>query len=284
MRFAVSVVTPRQYPHAAAFDEVALSLHHSLLSLGHDSVLSNRLDNRRRRHLVLGANLLPRHDVPAPADAVLINLEQVSDDSPWMTPAYCELLGRHRVWDYSEANLRALARRGIRASLLPIGYVPALTRIAPSPVQDIDVLFYGSVSDRRRDLLLALEDSGVRLHVAFNVYGRARDALIARSKLVLNMHHYSAQLFEVVRVSYLLANRVCVVSERGQDLELERPFEQAVRFAEYDGLIAACHALLADEAARAEQARRGFEFMSRQDIGLVLARRLAELDEVVEVA
>ncbi len=277
MRFAVTVVSPFGYPHSAAFAEVALTLQQALQALGHDAVLSSRLDNRRRRHLVFGANLLPRCPMPVPADAVLINLEQVSDDSPWMTPAYCDLLRRHTVWDYSEANIRALAARGIRAALMPIGYEPVLTRIAPAPLQDIDVLFYGSISDRRRALLLALEDTGVALHVAFNVYGAERDALIARSRLVLNLHHYTAQLFEVVRVSYLLANRVCVVAERGQDLALEAPFEHAVRFADYDGLIAACRALLADPAARVAQAERGFAFMSQREIRTVLAARLAEL-------
>ena len=38
---------------------------------------------------------------------------------------------------------------------------------------------------------------------------------IARSKIVLNLHQYDAQVFEIVRVSYLLANRRAVVSERG---------------------------------------------------------------------
>jgi hypothetical protein len=277
MRFAVSVISPLDYPHSQAFAEVALSLHLSLRALGHDSLQSSRLDHRRRRHLVFGAHLLPRYPMPLPDDAVVINLEQVSDDSVWITPTYLEILRRRTTWDYSRLNINALARHGVSASLLPVGYVPELTRISAHPTPDIDVLFYGSISERRRQVLLALEDAGLRVHVAFNVYGAQRDALIARSRIVLNLHHYPAQLFEVVRVSYLLANRACVVSERGRDAELESAFEGAVRFADYDGLVEACRALLADDWARAEQSRRGFECFSRLDMRLSLAQRLAEL-------
>ncbi len=277
MRFAVCIVSPLDYPHSAAFAEVAETVHYTLLALGHDSILSSRLDNRRRRHIVFGANVLPRYPMQLPHDAVLINLEQVSDDSVWMKASYIDILRQHTVWDYSESNIAALAKRGVRASLLPIGYVPQLTRIERNGIADIDVLFYGVFSERRRDLLLALENTGVALHVAFNVYGPARDALIARSNLVLNLHHYPAHLFEAVRVSYLLANHVCVVSERGRDAALEAPYEDAVHFTEYGGLIDACHRLLADPAERAQQAARGFAYISSCDLQAVLARRLNEL-------
>ena len=54
---------------------------------------------------------------------------------------------------------------------------------------------------------------GINVKALFGVYGRERDKLIARSKIVLNMHHYSSQIFEIVRVFYLLTNRKAVVAE-----------------------------------------------------------------------
>src|SRR5580658_4511667 len=67
---------------------------------------------------------------------------------------------------------------------VPLGYVPELRRIQASKVQNIDVLFYGSLNERRSRILQALKDSGVKVHSAFGVYGKERDALIARSKIV----------------------------------------------------------------------------------------------------
>jgi hypothetical protein len=274
VRFAVATVSPLGYPHSQAFAEVAETLHHALQALGHDSVLSTRLDNRRRRHIVLGANLLPRWPQQVPEDSILYNLEQISADSPWLSPSYLDLLRRHRVWDYSEANLRALADHGIRAELLPIGWMPQLERIAAEPLRDVDVLFYGSLGDRRRDALMRIEQAGLRLASLFNVYGPERDRWIARSRLVINLHHYPACLFEAVRVSYLLGNGACVVSERGSDTTLEQPYASAVAFCEYDALLPTCQRLLAAPAEQQRLREAGPALMRSRDLRPPLERCL----------
>ncbi|MEU1523347.1 hypothetical protein ABZ413_14225 [Nocardia rhamnosiphila] len=61
-----------------------------------------------------------------------------------------------------------------------------------------------------------------------------RDALYARSKIVLDTHYYDAGVFEIVRVSYLLANGIFVVSENGADIEESSPFAPAVAFDDYE--------------------------------------------------
>jgi len=277
MRFAVAVISPLGYVHSQAFAEVAESLHHALFGLGHESVLSSRLDNRRRRHIVLGANLLPRHPQPLPADAIVVNLEQIAPGSKWMVPAYLDILAAAgTVWDYSRANIDALRTLGIAADLVPIGFVPALRRIQPQTA-DIDVLFYGSVNERRHRVLEALRARGLRVEAVFGVYGRERDALIARAKLVLNMHYYDAKVFEIVRVSYLLANGICVVSERGSDPGAEAPFDGGIAFAAYDELVDRCVALLADPAAREALATRGQQQFMQMPMAAGLAAAIARL-------
>jgi hypothetical protein len=99
--------------------------------------------------------------------------------------------------------------------------------------------------------------------------------LIARAKLVLNLHFYQAKLFEIVRVSYLLANRTCVVSEAGLDTELETPFLGGVAFAGYGELAEACLRLLGNDAARERIAQRGFEQMRALSQIDMLKRALA---------
>lgn len=68
MRFAVAVVLPPDHHDISggAFHEVAEALHHGLLALGHDSVLTNRLDIDDRRTIVLGSNLLVQYALDPP--------------------------------------------------------------------------------------------------------------------------------------------------------------------------------------------------------------------------
>ena len=145
MRFAVATVSPPNFQHSRAFDEVAEGLHLALLALGHDSVLTNRLDLDDRRTIVLGGNLLIRNGLQPPKNPIFYNLEQLGDDLPSMTlPAFFDLFRRYPTWDYSQANIERLAALGLpRPIYVPIGYVPELTRITPA-AEDIDVLFYGA--------------------------------------------------------------------------------------------------------------------------------------------
>jgi tetratricopeptide (TPR) repeat protein len=166
------------------------------------------------------------------------------------------------VWDYSLANIEQLRQLGIHhVAHVPVGYVPEMTCISPAVERDIDVLFYGSLNERRQLILEALEEKGVTVKVLFEVYGAERDAYIARSKIVLNLHFYEAKVFEIVRISYLLSNRVFVISERGCCPEEEAYFAEGLVFADYDHLVKTCIDYLQQPEQRDFIAQKGFELM-----------------------
>jgi len=178
-----------------------------------------------------------------------------------------DLFRRYPVWDYSEENIEQLARLGItNIRHVPIGYVPELTRI-PKAEEDIDVLFFGSMNERRERVIQALRDHEVRVEAVTEEepkYGAERDRLIARSKIVLNVHYYEAKVFEIVRVSYLLANRRFVISERGNDSAQEAEFVPGVVFADYEDLVEMCIDFLERPGDRARIAGAGFELMTQR--------------------
>ncbi|WP_207570027.1 hypothetical protein, partial [Mycolicibacter kumamotonensis] len=143
------------------------------------------------------------------------------------------------------------------------------------------VLFYGMLSARRYGVLKDLHDRGLRVKWLTGALGASRDAWIARSKLVLNMHYWDAKIFEIARVSYLLANKRAVVSERGDDPVLEHELESGVAFADYSDLVDRCVELLGDEDARRELAERGFELFSARDQVAIVERALSVSPEDV---
>ena len=283
MRFAVAIVSPPDHHDISggAFYEVAEALHHGLLALGHDSVLTNRLDLDERRTIVLGGNLLVQYDLEPPKNPIFYNLEQLGDDLPWMTmPEFVDLFRRYPTWDYSQANVEYLAGLGLpRPTYVPIAYVPELTRIAPAP-EDIDVLFYGALNGRRYAVLRELRDRGLRVKWLPGTYGASRDAWIARSKVVLNLHYFEAKIFAIVRVSYLLANKRAVVSEHSANPTLERDLASGIAFADYNGLVDRCVELVSDERARRELAERGYQAFSARDQADILHRALSDLEDV----
>lgn len=267
MKFAVTIVSPPGYIHAEAFREVAQSLHFGLLALGHESVITDAGDLPGHRHIVLGSNLLPGFPMALAPDAILYNLEQVQLGSAWFQPALLALLRKYPVWDYSERNALALRTLGVNVTqVVPIGYVPELTRIAPAPEQDIDVLFVGSVNPRRQQVFDRMGELGLRVASAFNLYGPERDAFIARAKVQLNVHFYEAKVLEMVRISYLLANGCAVLSERSSSPGEDAALEGGVAFADHAGLAMRARQLVDSPHERQQLAARGLAIMRARPV------------------
>jgi len=183
-----------------------------------------------------------------------------------LNPEYYTLAKRHQIWDYDTANLAQWNALGYsyKPIHVPIGYVPELSRINSTAQQDIDVLFYGSLNERRSRILNALRDAGMNVHSVFGVYGKQRDELIARAKVVLNIHFYDTKVFEIVRVSYLLSNAKAVVSEYSEGTCIEKGLETAIACVPYEKLVDACRRLVQDEQMRKAQEARGFHWFSKR--------------------
>jgi len=279
MRFAVAALAAPGYDHSAIFAEVAESLDCALRDLGHDSVLTNRLDLDDRYTIVLQPHLLASYGIEPPRRTILYNLEPLEDPGhlmQWLMPDLLDLFRRYPVWDYSHINIDWLTthERIPRPSYVPIGYVPEFTRIAPA-TEDVDILFYGTAPPRRQQILDRLIAKGFRVESLFGAYGAVRDSWIARSKLVLNVHSYDAQPLQIVRISYLLANKRAVVSETRADPTEERDLEAGIAFADYDDLVDCCAELLANDDARRELAERGFQAFSARSQADILRGTLA---------
>lgn len=265
MRYAVTIVAPPGYPHVAAFFEVAESLSSGLKALGHECAVTTRGDIPGCQHIVLGSNLLLEYPLQIAKDAVLYNLEQIDMGSSWLKPELIALFKKHRVWDYSRRNAKALADLGVKVEqVVPVGYAPELTRIQHAAKKDIDVLFFGSLNKRRKAIIDGFQNAGVNVMAVFGAYGGKRDALIARSKLVLNVHYYEAKVLEIVRLQYLLANKVAVLSERGADAAEDAELSDGVAFADYDRIVAEGVRLLAASEEREKLGQTGFDIFSKR--------------------
>ena len=114
-------------------------------------------------------------------------------------------------------ELGTTSTRGMPIKVVPISYAPILTCIESAANQDIDVLIYGAVGEQRLAVFASLGrllNGGVSAVFASGLYGAARDGLIARSKIVLNINNIPySKIFEIVRVSWLLANSKAVVAD-----------------------------------------------------------------------
>lgn len=277
-RFNIVIVAPRGYEFAETFREIGETLQHGLAALGHEARLVVNVCDADAVNILLGAPLLDDDARTALPDRTIVyNFEQVHGASAWLKPPYVELVTRFPTWDYSARNIAMWRRFCPRAAVrhVPLGYVPELTRIAPAEQEDIDVLFYGAMNERRAKVLKALRQAGHNVVVLNGKFGAERDALIARAKLVVNIHYYDhAAILERPRLAYLLANRKAVVAEIDAATEADADERSAVAGVPYAELVATCQALVRDDRARRDLIERGFHYFSARSEAAILAAAL----------
>lgn len=244
MKFTLVIVRPPGYRFSDCFKEVSETVMYGLRALGHEAETTENKFRHNTRHIIFGAHLLSP-DSSFPPDTVLYNLEQVEGGNIGNLGI---IGGKYTIWDYAKPNCDAWAKKRIQAVHVPIGYVPEMTRIYPVK-EDIDVLFYGSMNERRRIVLKQLIESGLNVEIRVNdTYGEDLDYLIARAKVILNVHYYEAKVFEIVRVGYALANKKAVVSEESVDDYPQLLGGLVIR--PYDEIVDACVELVNDQINR----------------------------------
>jgi len=262
LKFNLTIIRPQGFKHSSGFHEVADSLAWALSALGHEAnVLPNWIDtNEDCTNIVFGSELLAP-TVRLPRNCIIYNLEQPTH--PNMAKVR-ELAKGLRVWDYNLTNVKQWQTDGYNVKHVPVGYTPNLTRIPKAENQDIDVLFFGWMTPRRQKVIDDLRAAGLKVVAVEGCYGGGRDNLIARAKIVLNVHHDGRELFEIVRVSYLLANSKCVLSELSPNREEYQDIEMG--FPEFMGdptkLVLG---LLSDEKTRQGYETAGFDAIRKKD-------------------
>lgn len=118
-------------------------------------------------------------------------------------------------------SVRFWRKKGLKAMLISLRYTDKLQEIHHKKDKDIDVFFFGIVSDYRKKILEDLIKAGLRVEA--HGYGASpyflRNSFIERAKLIANLSQ-GPQFDHVngLRGLYLAINACCTVAERPQKI------------------------------------------------------------------
>jgi hypothetical protein len=253
--------------------EVIQTVEWGLKSLGHTvSYAVNSIDPDAI-NIVFGAQVLPISLLEKlPRNTIIYNFEQIrSLRKDEIRPEVIFYAERFHIWEYCSANLETWRLLNAKeTSIVPVSYAPILTKI-PKTAQDIDLLIYGTPGQKRLEAFSFASSMGLKVIFASGLYGDARDELISRAKIVMNVNLYHvSRIFEVVRVSYLLANSKAVVSIAEPNTYVEAGYENAVKFVEPKAFAETVENLLGDDEKRCGLENSGFDFFSKKDVRVAL--------------
>lgn len=221
----VCLIQPAMYIHTMALLEVALYIADMAKKCGCAVELHKNRFVNDALNIVIGAHLLPADTFP-PQGSVIFNTEQLGNQDAWFkTSHYLEILKRYTVWDYSRHNLGNIPHENY--AIIPFFFCQRLQLIERQP-RNRDLVFYGSINERRKTILNQLNWMGERKDVIFGLYGPERDARIAGARAVLNIHHYDTQIFQQVRCFYALINGIPVITEDYPDESAPAAYREAL--------------------------------------------------------
>lgn len=227
----IVVMQPEGYLHSLGFLDQARYVRYQLRRLGVQVSLGKNRLREDAVNIVFGAHLGFADAWKQRHACVFVNLEQLGEGGAQLSPEYLRLLRQSAVVDYDPANIAAYGAAPADVPLLPFWHAPYLADTPPLPHAErpIDLLFFGSMNQRRRVFIDRIEACGVQV-ARFDqpIYGPERDQFIRQAKAVLNCHFYTSSRFEQVRVSHCLSLGTPVISERLPATRPPAAFEDAV--------------------------------------------------------
>ena len=152
-------------------------------------------------------------ELPASPKIYLLNIEQLSV-AYWFNTIRGYIERGVQVIDYSWKNVETLSRDYAgRVHYIPYLYNP---RELISPSGD-SVAYFGWMSPRREAVSAALKAAGITVDAFNGVYGAERDARLATSSAILNVHYRDDyRILETIRISRLLFSGFLVISEASE--------------------------------------------------------------------
>jgi len=260
-----------------SYNEVVYSLVWGFTALGHEVTFKVNSFDPKSRNIIFGWHIPTQLGIldTFPEDTIIYNFERYTNywKTPSATAAITYLASKYQLWDYNQNNIDIL--NTLNPKYTPycarISYAPNLEQVPTGVELDVDVLYYGNYVPYRYETLSKIAETrgdltGLSVMTLRNFWGKQRDEFIGRSKVIINISHAS-DIFEIVRVSYLLANKKAVVScTHGEGEEyIEEDLRNVLKFTKISNVNAVCRSLVEDDEARAEYAQQCYDVFRKRD-------------------
>jgi len=138
----------------------------------------------------------------------------------------------YQIFDYSKDNMILYPEKYNKPPMF-LPFISAnnadanATTNATTNNKTIDILFYGSLNQRRYIIIEVLRQLLPQLNIVVEeqLFGKELQEKIKQSKIVLNIHNYEHATLEIARIMEAMTYDVHIISEKTHEVELMASFE-----------------------------------------------------------
>jgi SAM-dependent methyltransferase len=227
----LTIMQPPGYVHSLGFLDQARYARYQFRRLGAEVTIGKNRLREDSINIIFGAHLGFAPSLKQRYTCIFVNLEQLGEGGAVVSDDYMNLLTTSAVMDYDERNLAAYGCKLGDVPVVSFLAAPYLFSDESMPLKDrpIDLLFFGGINERRRELIVRIEACGWNVTVFDQpLFSEERDHFIKQAKAVLNCHYYESSRFEQARAFHTLSLGTPMVSERTVNTSPHPAFEHSV--------------------------------------------------------
>ena len=148
------------------------------------------------------------------------------------------------IWDYEYENINYLKLSFNNCFFVPPSYNVLLENMIPkNNNKDIDILFFGGINFRRKQIRNKLRASTKDLKIHFRQFENWNEQkpYIARAKIVIVVHFYEEDMpIDYYRINSLIANKIFIIHEDVQDIEKSQELYKELIISKYENISNTC--------------------------------------------
>jgi hypothetical protein len=186
---------------------IAQNLGEELKRLNFTVVITNNILQTDKLHIILFSFVLPQ----LPKNYILYQLEQLNKSKYITAKLYQDISNALITIDYSKENI---SKYKINKENISFQMMPIQNKIIEYiPEYSYDILFFGTINDRRQKILDYLSKQNMIIASTNNIFGENLYFHVKKSKIILNLHYYDNALLETARLNDILKYNTLIISE-----------------------------------------------------------------------